>query len=140
MRHAFRIADVQHRVARAAKFHPLKPAGQKTGMPLPGGDRLLLPELAGGDHDDETGQIFGFCPKAVQQPRTHRRPAGDHRAGVHERVSRIVIDRIGVQRPDDAHIVGTFFAEHRPDFAIDCPDWPHCLNGCCGAKQLSFCP
>ncbi len=109
------IAYIQHGIAHAAKLDPLESAGQKTGMPLPGGDRLFLPELAGRDHDDEARQVFGLATQSVQQPGTGGRPAGDHRTRVHERVGRIVIDRFGMQRADDAHLVGHHFAEQGKD-------------------------
>ena len=46
-----------------------------------------------------------------------RRPAGDHRAGVHEGVGRIVIDGVGVERADDAHLIGALRGQLGPDHA-----------------------
>ena len=40
--HPFRVTDVQHRIAGRVKVHALKPARQKTAVPLPRGDRLIL--------------------------------------------------------------------------------------------------
>ncbi len=63
-RHAVGIADVQHRVALAAELDPLEPAGQKAGVPLPRGDRLLLAEIARRHHDDEARQARRLAPQA----------------------------------------------------------------------------
>ena len=62
------------------------------------------------------GEIFGFGAEAVEEPRTHRGAAVDHRAGVHEGVRGVVIDRVGVERADDADVVGAGLAELGPDF------------------------
>ena len=105
-RDSARAADVQHRIALAAKLDALKAAGQKAAVPLPRGDRLRLAELAQRRQHDEARQVVAVAAQAVREPRAHRRPAGDRRAGVHERVGRIVIDGLGVQRADDAHLVG----------------------------------
>ncbi len=75
-------------------------------MPLPRGDRLVLPAPAVGGEDDEAGQVFGLAAQAVGDPRAHARPAGDGRPGVHEGVRRVVVDRLGHHGPDDADLVG----------------------------------
>jgi hypothetical protein len=65
---ALGIADVQHGVAGPPKFDSLKLAGQEAGMPLPGGDRLLLAELPRRHHHDEARQAFGFGAQSILQP------------------------------------------------------------------------
>ncbi len=66
--HAIGGSHIEDRIARAAKLDALKAAGQKAGMPLTGGDRLLLPVVAGGDHHDEAGQVVGLGTESVEQP------------------------------------------------------------------------
>ena len=88
-------AHVEHRVALGVEPDALEPAGQEAAVPLPRGDRLRLAELAVGGQHDEAGQIVALAAQAVGDPRAHRRPAGDGRAGVHEGVGRVVVDRLG---------------------------------------------
>ena len=75
-------------------------------MPLTSGDRLLLAELTCRNHHDKTGQAVGFGAESVLQPGTHGRSARDHAARVHKGMSRVMVNRIRVQRTDDAHVVG----------------------------------
>ena len=103
---ALGIANVVNRVALRAEVDALKSARQKAAVPLPRGDRLLLTAGAGAGEHDKPWQVFAVAPQAVPEPRAHARPAGDRRAGVHERVRRVVVDRLGHQRPHDADVVG----------------------------------
>src|SRR5207245_331317 len=100
------VAYVKDRVALRTEVDTLEVAGQKTAVPLAGGDRLLLAGPARGSKDDKAGQVVAVSAEAVPGPRAHARPAGDERAGVHERVRRIVVDRFGVDRAHDAQLVG----------------------------------
>ena len=86
-------------------MHALKTTLQKPAVPLPRGDRLVL-STADGRHHDEAGKLVGLCSQTVEQPGTHARPAADRRAGIHERVSRVVVNRLGLQRADDAQLIG----------------------------------
>jgi hypothetical protein len=111
---SLRTFDVQHRITRAAKLDPLETAGQESRMPLPRRDRLSLTKLAGRHHHHEARQVIRFGAQAVQQPRTHRRSSRDHGARVHERVGRIVIDGVGVERTHDAQFIGAATSQLRP--------------------------
>ena len=102
---ALRVADVQHGVARRLELDPLVAAGEESAVPLPGGDRLRLTAFADRREHDEAGQVLCFATQPPQQPRSHRGPAGDDRAGVHEGVRRIVVDRLGHHRADNADFV-----------------------------------
>ncbi len=65
-----------------------------------------------------------FAAEAVADPRADARPAGELRAGLHERDRGVVVDRFGVERVDHAEIVGDLaqvrqqFAEPEPAFAV----------------------
>ena len=135
-----RAADVQDGVAFAAKLDALKPAGQKSAVPLPRGDRLSLAEFAEAGQHHKARQIFAVAPEAVVSHEPIAGRPGDGRAGVHERVGRIVVDGFGVQRADDAQLVGHAAQLGKDVEAICWPDLPKRENWCCGARQVSFWP
>ena len=137
--HPRRIAEVTHGVATGLEFHALVAAGQEAAVPLPRGDGLHLAPLAGRGEHDEPRQVLILAPQAVDQPRAHRRPAGNRRAGVHEGVGRIVVDGLGLHRADDAEIVGDR-ADVREQLQISCPLLPNFWKANCGAKQVSLAP
>ena len=101
---AFGIAHVMDGVAFGLKKNAFKPARQETGGPLPGRNRLGAGFALRGQHD-KAGQLVGLRAETVEQPGAHAGPALDLRAGVHERVRRIVVDLLGVHRADDANVV-----------------------------------
>src|SRR5690606_5104419 len=107
--HASRARKIEHRLAARTELHALITARQEPGAPLARGDRLVL-RAARGDEDDESRQIVALAAEAVPKPRSHRRTSRDRRPGVHEGVSRIVIDLLRAKRADDADLVGD-----RPD-------------------------
>src|SRR5207244_1637514 len=61
-------------------------------------------------------QVRGVTAEAVEYPRAHRRPTRDLRAGVHEHVRRVVVDRLRRHRADDADVVRDR-ADLREEFA-----------------------
>ena len=71
--------------------------------------------LGAGQHDIAR-QIGGFAAQTVQRPRAEAGPAELLRAGVHHDLRRGVIDGLGVQRADQAEVVGDFRGV-RQDFA-----------------------
>ena len=66
---------------------------------------MILPAatLAGEDH--KSGEIVAIAAQAIGRPRSHARPAGDGRAGVHEGVGGVVVDGFGGHRADDADVI-----------------------------------
>ena len=60
------------------------------------------------------------------------------RAGVHERVGRIVIDRLGRHRADDADVVRDRADVAGSNSQISWPDLPNFLNSYCGAEALEL--
>ena len=100
-----RTADIVDRVARRAELNALVAARQEAGSPLTRRNRLRVAAADTRQHN-EAGQVVGLAAQAVVDPRTHARPAVDRRAGIHERVSRVVINLLGQHRPDDADVVG----------------------------------
>jgi hypothetical protein len=104
-RHAGRAAEVEDGVPFRAQLHALEAAGQEAAAPLPRRDRLRRPSLAGLVEHDEAGQVLRLASQAVRDPSAHARPAGDLRAGVHEHVGRIVVDRLGGHRAHQADVV-----------------------------------
>ncbi len=111
------VRQVEDRVALGAKLDALVAAGQEAATPLPRGDRLVLPALSEGREDDEAGQVVGLAAQSVGDPGAHAGPAGDLRTGVHEHVGRVVVDRLGGHRSDQADLV-----DHRPDVREQCAD------------------
>jgi hypothetical protein len=102
--HARGRPDVQHGIALGMEGHALEAAGQEPAVPLTRRDRLAL-SAAHRRQDHEAGQIVALAAQPVQDPRSHARASGDRAACVHERVRRIVVDRVGLQRSDDANVV-----------------------------------
>ena len=66
----------------------------------------IWPPLPGRHQHHEARQILRFRAQPVEHPRSHAGPAGDDRAGVHQRVRGIVIDLLGPHGAHDADIVG----------------------------------
>ncbi len=65
---------------------------------------FLIETLA--DQDAKRGQVLIGRAEAIAQPRPHRRPPGNLRSCLKEGDRRVVVDRLGVNRADDAEIVG----------------------------------
>ena len=106
-RDARRAADVEHRVALGRGTR--RPGSGWAGSPLchcRAAIGCVWPNLPVEVSTTKPGRSSRLAAQAVGQPRAHRRPAGDRRAGVHERVGRVVVDRLGLQRADDADVVG----------------------------------
>src|SRR5256886_6601112 len=81
-------------------MNALKAAGEQSGGPLARGNRLVLAAFAEGGQDDKARQIFGFGAQAIDNPGAHAGATGDLRAGIHEHMSRVMIDRFGGHRAD----------------------------------------
>ena len=97
------VAEVQHGVLAGAELHALVLRRQEAAAPQAGVERLV--DLARRDEHDERRQVLVVAAEAVVQPRAHARPAGDLRAGLEERDRRVVVDRLGVHRADEAEVV-----------------------------------
>ena len=100
------IVEVEHRVAAAAELHALVLRRQEAAAPQPRVERLV--DLAGRARSGRrtpAGSAFSL-PEPVA---TARRPcsAGPAmlRAGLEEGDGRVVVDRLGVHRADDAELV-----------------------------------
>ena len=111
---AGRAVQVEHRVALRAHRDALELAGEKPAVPLPHGNRLRAAALRGSQHH-EAGQILALAAEAVEHPRTHRGPSLYHRARVHQRVRRVVVDGVRLHRADDREFVRDR-SEVREDF------------------------
>ena len=99
------IVKVENRIALAAEFHALESPRQKARAPQPVVKRLagLGPAVGGQCH--EGGQVGVPAAEPVAHPRAHARPAGDHRAGLEQHRSRVMVDGLGVHALDHAHVV-----------------------------------
>ena len=105
-RNARRVVDVQDRVAAAAERDPGVLARQVARRPQPRRDRLqLLGVRRLGHQHDERRQVVVERAQAVRGPGAQARPAGDLVAGLHVGDRRLVVDRLGVHAPDEAHVV-----------------------------------
>ena len=105
-RDAGRVVKVKDRIPLGAQLDALMFGGEEAAAPLTRGDGLGRTTLAGGDQHDEAWQVLGFGAESVGDPGAHARPARDLRAGVHEHVRGVVIDRVRRHRADDADVVG----------------------------------
>ena len=104
---AGRVVQIEDRVRAGAEADALVRRGEEAAAPEAREDRLAR-VLAGAlrDHGDERGQVFVHAAEAVADPRAHAGVAGLLVAGVDERDRRVVVDRLGVHRLDDADVVG----------------------------------
>ena len=102
--HAAGPPHVHHRISSGPQLDTLKLARQKSRMPHAYGDRLrTAPRMRTEYH--EPRQILRLAAKSVLDPRAHTRPTANGGAGVHEGVSRIMVDRIGVHRTNHREII-----------------------------------
>ena len=106
---ALGIADVVDGVTAGLKLDALETTWEHAARPLPRRNRLLAGLALRSEHD-ETRQILRLCAESVEQPRAHARAALDDRAGVHERVRRVVVNLFGLHRTHHAQII-----RHAPD-------------------------
>ena len=97
------LLQVEHRLLAAAELHALMLRRQEPAAPQPRVERLI--DLARRDQDDEGRQVGVVAAQPVMHPRAHARAAGDLRSGLEERDRRIVVDRLGEHRADDAQVV-----------------------------------
>ena len=79
-------------------------AGKEPAGPLSRGDGLVL-SAADGSQYDESREIVGVCPKAIQDPGPHAWTTGNLGAGVHVGMGWIVVDLTGVHGADDRYVV-----------------------------------
>ena len=138
-RAAGRVGEIEHRLLAAAQLHALVARRQEAASPQPVVERLVGPPAR--EQDDERRQVLVLTPQAVGDPRAHARPAGELRAGLHERDRRVVVDRLGLHRADEADVVG----DRRPCAASSslshAPLWPCWANlKIDGATGKLFCP
>jgi hypothetical protein len=120
---AVRTPHVEHGVALGVERHALEAARQEAAVPLPRRDRLPLAAADRRQHD-EARQVVALAAEAIREPRAHARAPRDQRARVHEGLGRIVVDRLGLQRADDADLVGdrTDVGQHGGDLLLRLPE------------------
>ena len=99
---AGRVGKEQHRVAAGAELHALIDAWQEPRRPE---RRAGTADGTGLEHDIGRQIVCGRA-KPVNHPRTDAGPAAAAEAGVQEHLRRGMIDLLGVQRADDAQLVG----------------------------------
>ncbi len=102
-RHARRILEVQHRIARAAQLAALVLAGQESAAPEARRQRLHVAEALGDQHD-EGRQVRVRAAEAVAHPRAEGRAAGLLAAGLEECDTGLVVDGLGVHRAHEAEL------------------------------------
>jgi hypothetical protein len=117
------IREVVHGVAAPLQLHALKTAWQKPTVPLAHRYRLRGAPRPSRHHHDEAGEIFRLAAEPIVNPRAHARAAGDLRAGVHEHVRRIVVDRVCGHRAHEAKVVdhGAEMREQGANFRLVLP-------------------
>ena len=104
---AGRVVQIEHRIRAGPEADTLMGGGQKAAAPEAREDRLarIFPRALR-DHRDEGGEVLVLAAEAVARPRAHAGVAGKLIPGVHERDRRVVVDGLGVQRLDEADVVG----------------------------------
>ena len=102
--HAVGIGQIEHRILAAAELHALVLRRQEPAAPQPRIERLVALTGAREQHD-ERRQIAVVGSDAVREPGADGRTARLLRSGLEERHCRIVVDRLGVHRLDDAELV-----------------------------------
>ena len=102
-RAAGRVGEIEHRLLAAAELHALVARRQEAASPQAVVERLVGPPAR--EQDDERRQVLVLAPQAVGDPRPHAGPARELRARLHERDRRVVVDRLGLHRADDADVV-----------------------------------
>ena len=104
--HAGRVIQVQHRIAAGAELHSLVAARQEARAPQARQQALSSRPLAGYRVQHYEGwQVAVGAAETVVHPRAHARAARQLAAGLKERDRRIVIDRFGMHRADQADVV-----------------------------------
>ena len=101
------IGEVENGVSDGHEFDAGVFGGKEAGSP-----EAIVKGLAvgssgpTGDHGDEVGEVFVFGPEAVAEPCSHGRASGDLGAGLKKGDGGIVVDGLGVHRPDEADVIG----------------------------------
>src|SRR5687768_5404007 len=93
-----------NRVAFRVKWRALALTRQETAAPHTRRHWLRVSSTDARKHN-KARQILALAPQSIGHPRTHARPAGKRRAGVHHGVGGVVINLVGVHRTDDANLV-----------------------------------
>src|SRR5262249_6467719 len=70
--HAFRVGDIEHRIAAGSTLHALKDGRQEAASPQA---FATAGQNAAGDEPYETVEVLAFGAEPVRDPRSHRRPA-----------------------------------------------------------------
>ena len=103
---ARRVREIEHRVAHRAELDPLVRGRQEAAAPEPVVERLVVRVARPlRDHHHERRQVLVLASQAVGDPRADAGPAGKLGAGLEERHRRVVVDRLGVHRLDEAQLV-----------------------------------
>ena len=113
---AFRIREIEDRIALGSKRDPGVFRRKKTAPPKPLVE-CLTTRLA--VEHDKVGKIFVQAPETVTDPRSHTGTTRDLVAGLNVSNRRIVIDRLGPHRVDAGDIV-----RHRTGFREEVTDPP----------------
>ena len=100
---AGRVSEVEHGVRAGSQLDALVASGQEPRAPQSLVERL--PALVLGDQHAELGEVRVPAAESVAEPGTHRGPPRALRAGLDEGHRRVVVDRLGGERADDAELV-----------------------------------
>ncbi len=102
-----RVRQKQHRVLPRTETDPLIPRRQEAGAPHPFVQRLRIGVPARpGDHHHVGGKVVVLGTQSVREPRPQRRPPGDLVPRLQQGHRRIVVDRFGEERTDQADSIG----------------------------------
>ena len=104
--HAFRVRQIEHRIALRTELHALEATRQESAAPKSRVKRLTDAPRSSGSHHDERRQVLVLGSEAVREPRSDARSPSQLRTGLEEGHRGIVIDRLGVHRPDERELVG----------------------------------
>jgi len=100
---ALGIIEIEDRFTLIAEEDSLISGGEKTAGP----ERGTAAGAATGGEDDITGEVVGFAAEPVVEPSSHARTSEGGSAGVHQQLTGVMIESIGVHGADHAEVVGT---------------------------------
>ena len=100
------IVEVEDRFAAGAELHALMLAREKTAAPQAREQPLAGAGFVDGDEHDEGRKVVVEAAEAVVGPGAHAGATGELAAALEKGDGGVVVDRLGVQRTDDANLVG----------------------------------
>ncbi len=94
--------QVQHRLALVAEQHAGVDRRQKAALP----ERSAAARPAPGGKHDVAGQIARLATQPIGEPRAHARQPERRPSALHEQLSGVMVELVGVHAADEQQVVG----------------------------------